>query len=181
MGQAVQIIVDIIKEYLIPWKVIYRGQLGVRWTFGKNIENLKPGFYFFMPVIQHIETTASCYQEVDCLIQTFTTSDDKSITLSANVGYTLYNAAKYFTEVYNFDSSAERRIRGHIFEMLYGLTYDEIRSSIPALRETLREKIHEKATEWGVRIHQVQFTDFVAAPTYRLLNETNSFNFHAAP
>ena len=181
MGQAVQIIVDIIKEYLIPWKVVYSGQLGVRWTLGKHVRNLKPGFYFFAPVLQHIETTASCYQEVDCLVQTFTTPDGKSLSFSANVGYTIYNAAKYFTEVYNFDSTIERSIRGHIFEMLHALPYEEIRNSIPALREVLRDKIHEKATDWGVRIHQVQFTDFVFAPTYRLINETSSFNFHAAP
>lgn len=175
MGEFLRIIVDLVKEYFIPWHVIYQGRMGVRWTRGKHVRNLKPGFWFFCPVIQHIEDTGSCYQEVDCLLQTFTTSDDKSISLSANVGFEIYNAAKYHTEVYNFDSTIERAIRGHVFQILHALSYAEIRAAIPALSEDLRDKIHAQATDWGVRIKQVRLTDFVSAPTYRILNEAPNF------
>lgn len=181
MGQFLQIILDFLREYLVIWRVVYAGQLGCRWTLGKHTKNLKPGFYFFCPVLQHIETTASCYQEVDTLLQTFTTKDGKSVSMSANVGFTLYNAAKWYTEVWNFDSTCERAIRGHLFLMLHALDYDEIRTSIPALADTLRDRIHEQATEWGVRIKQVRLTDFVLAPTYRVLNEASKLLFNAAP
>lgn len=180
MGQFLQIILDFLKEYLVIWRVVYKGTMGCRWTLGKYTKNLKPGFYFFLPVFQHIETTPSCYQEVDTLVQTFTTKDGKSVSLSANVGYTIYNAAKWYTEVYNFDSTAERAIRGHLFIMLHALDYDEIRESLPALSELLRDAIHDEATEWGVRIKKVRLTDFVSAPTYRVLNEVPNFFLSAA-
>lgn len=171
MGQFLQIVLDFLKEYLVIWQVVYAGQLGCRWTLGKHIKNLKPGFYFYCPVIQHIETTASCYQEVDTIIQSFTVKDGKSVHLSANVGYTLYNAAKWYTEVYNFDSTIERAIRRHLFTMLHAHDYEEIRVSIPDLAQNLRDAIHAQATDWGVKIHIVSLTDFVSAPTYRVLNE----------
>jgi regulator of protease activity HflC (stomatin/prohibitin superfamily) len=181
MGQFLQIILDFLREYLVVWRVVYKGQRGCRWTLGRYVKDLKPGFYFFIPILQNIETTASCYQEVDTLIQTFSTADNRSVSISANVGYTLYNAAKWFTEVYNFDSTIERAIRGHLFVMLHALEYDDIRTSLPALSALLRDAIHEQATEWGVRIKQVRLTDFVSAPTYRVLNEVPNFFLNAAP
>jgi regulator of protease activity HflC (stomatin/prohibitin superfamily) len=181
MGQFLQIIIDFLREYLVIWRVVYRGNMGCRWTLGKYTKNLRPGFYFFVPIFQHIEATPSCYQEVDTIIQTFTTADGKSVSLSANVGYTIYNAAKWFTEVYNFDSTIERAIRGHLFEKLHALSYDDIRKSIPALSGELRDAIHDEATEWGVRIRKVRLTDFVSSPTYRLLNEAPQTHFNAAP
>jgi regulator of protease activity HflC (stomatin/prohibitin superfamily) len=180
MGQFLQIILNFMREYLVVWRVVYKGQLGIRWTMGKWVKNLKPGFYFFLPIFQRIETTWACYQEVDTLTQTFSTKDGKAVSLSANVGYTIYNAAKYHTEVYNFDATIERAIRGHLFEILHSLDYEEIRTSIPALAGLLRDAVHQQATAWGVRIHQVRLTDFVSAPTYRLLNEVPSFHIAAS-
>jgi regulator of protease activity HflC (stomatin/prohibitin superfamily) len=181
MGQFLQIILDFVREYLVIWRVVYKGNMGCRWTLGKYTKNLKPGFYFFLPIVQHIEFTPSCYQEVDTLIQTFSTRDGKSVSISANVGYTIYNAAKWYTEVYNFDSTIERAIRKHLFRLLHALDYEDIRASIPALSVVLRDAIHAQATDWGVRIHEVGLTDFVSAPTFRLLNEVPNFFLNAAP
>lgn len=175
MGQFLQIIFDFLRNYFVIWRVVYAGQRGIRWTLGKWTKDLAPGFYFFCPVVQHIEVTWACYQEVDTMMQSFTTKDGVSVSVSANVGYSVYNAAKYYTEVYNFDSTIERMIRGHIFEVLHALTYDEIRDSLPALADLLRERIHQQATKWGVRIHRVRLTDFAKSPVYRLLNEVPNF------
>lgn len=180
MGQFLQILLDLARDYLIIWRVVYAGQIGCRWTLGCYTKNLRPGFYFFCPIIQNIESTAACHQEVDTLLQTITTRDGKSVSVSANVGFDIYNGAKYYTKVWNFDASIERMIRGHIFGPLFALTYDEIRESVPALAEVLRDQIHAQATEWGVRIKYVRFTDFVSAPTYRILNEANSMVFTPA-
>lgn len=181
MGDFLRVIFQFITDYFIVWRVIYAGQLGCRWTLGEHTKNLKPGFYFFCPIIQNIEEVWACYQEVDTVMQTLTTPDGKTVTLSANVGYTIYNAAKYHTEVHDFDDTVERAIRGHTFELLYGLNYADIRETLPALAQDLRGKIHEQSTTWGVRIHQVRLTDFVNAPTYRLLNEAPNFVLNAAP
>ncbi len=174
MGQFLQIILDFLKAYLVVWRVVYAGSMGCRWTMGKHTKNLKPGFYFFCPIFQQIDVTASCYQEADSIIQTFSTEDGKTISLSANVGYTVYNAAKWFTEVHNFDRTIERSIRRHLFRRLYSLEYAEIRRTIPSLAEELQKAIHAQATGWGVRIHEVGLTDFVSAPTYRILNEVSN-------
>lgn len=179
MGQFLQILIDLVREYLIFWRTVYAGQRAVRWTLGRLTRDLKPGFYFFCPIIQHIETTWACYQEVDTLMQTFTTADGISVSLSANVGYEVYNAAKYHTKVYNFDTTIERMIRGEIFIGLHALTYDEIRGSLPALAEVLRDRIHAQATDWGVRVKQVRLTDFAKAPVYRVLNEVPNFFLNA--
>ncbi len=182
MGEFLRIIIEWVTNYLIIWRVVWLGEMGCRWTKrGQNVANLKPGFYWFCPIIQKIETTPSCYQEVDTILQTFTTPDGKGVTLSANVGYTIYNAAKFFTEVHDFDDTIERAIRGHNFEMLYALDYADIRAALPTLTQDLRERIHEQSTKWGVRIHQVRLTDFVSAPTYRVLNEAPKFILSAAP
>ncbi len=175
MGQFLQIIVNLIREYAVPWRAVYAGQRGIRWTFGKWTRDLAPGFWFYAPIIQHIETTWACYQEVDTALQTFTTRDNISVSLSANVGYTVYNAATYYTKVYNFDQTIERAIRGHLFEILHALEYEEIRTSLPALSQVLRDKIHAQATTWGVRIHHVRMTDFVRTRAYRILNEVPNF------
>lgn len=175
MGQFLQILLNLIRDYLVIWRVVYQGQLGIRWTLGKHTKNLKPGFYFFCPIIQRIETSWACYQEVDTITQSFTTKDGMCVTISANVGYVIYNAAKYHTEVFNFESTIERKIRKVLFKVLHVLDYNEIRTSLPALAEVLRDEIHGASTNWGVRIVEVGMTDFVLAPAYRVLNEVPNF------
>jgi regulator of protease activity HflC (stomatin/prohibitin superfamily) len=177
MGQFLQILLDLAREYVIFWRVVYKGQLGIRWTLGKHVKNLKPGFYFFMPIFQHIETTWACYQEVDTITQTFTTPDEKSVSISANVGYIILDAAKYHTEVYNFDSTVERKIRKVIFATLHGMEYTEIRSRLPALSKEIERTLDEAAQGWGVRIIEAGLTDFVSAPAYRILNEVSNILF----
>ena len=181
MGQFLQIILNFLREYAVPWVTVYEGQLGIRWTLGRWVKNLRPGFHFYCPIIQHIETTWACYQEVDTLVQTFTTADGVSVAVSANVGYEVYNAAKYYTRVYNFDSTIERAIRVHLFNVLHALEYEQIRDSLSEICEAVKGALHEQATNWGVRIKRVGMTDFVKVRTFRVMNEVPNFVLTANP
>lgn len=168
-------VVDLVKEYFIPFTIIYEGTRGVRWWKGQvQLNDLGPGFYFYVPYLHRIEATASCYQEVDTLVQQFTTKDGKTVSLSANVGYEVWNAALWWTRVYHFDTTVERKIRKILFQCLQALTYDEIRDSLPALTEIIHERLQRKVYSWGVRIVEVEFTDFADTMVIRLLNETNT-------
>lgn len=168
-------LVNLIREYFIPFTIVYEGTRGVRWWLGKvQRRDLKPGFYWYVPYLHRIETTASCYQETDTMVQQFTTRDGVTVSLSANVGYEVWNAALWWTRVFNFDTTVERKIRKILFQCLQALTYEEIRDSLPALTEVIHESLQQKVHSWGVRIVEVEFTDFALTTVVRLLNETST-------
>jgi len=172
MGQFLMWVVQQFREYLFPVVIIYESTRGVKWWKGKvQLRDLDPGLYFYVPYLHKIIPVTSCYQEVDTMIQQFTTTDGVTLSLSANIGYEVWNAALWYTRVHNFDTTVERAIRKIIFAAIYKLTYEEVRDSLPALVETIHEAIQQKVHRWGVRIIEVQFTDFAKTRVIRLLNE----------
>jgi regulator of protease activity HflC (stomatin/prohibitin superfamily) len=180
VGAFLQNLLVLAWEYLIPVAVVFKGQQGVRWTWGRWVKALQPGIYVYVPFIQRVETTWVCYQEVDTLIQQFTTTDGVTISASANVGYVIKDAAAWATKVYAFDSTVERAIRRIIFRACFALTYEEVRESIPALTETIFDEIQAKVDPWGVEILEVGFSDLARTKVIRLLNEQQSFVFNQA-
>lgn len=180
MGEFLRILIDLSRDYLVPWTTVYAGQQGIRYTFGRWVKKLEPGFHLYVPVIQRIENTWVVYQEVDTLMQTFTTKDGHAVVVSANVGYRVRDAAKLHTQVYNFDGTVERAIRVHIFRVLHILTYEEARSGLSELEKEIRRALNEQTREWGVKIVRVGITDFVKARAYRVVNEVPSFHFNPA-
>jgi regulator of protease activity HflC (stomatin/prohibitin superfamily) len=175
MSNFLMWLVQLLREYLIPFTIVHEGTRGVRWWLGKvNLRDLKPGFYWYVPYLHRIEVTASCYQEVDTLVQYLTFKCGTTVSLSANVGYEVWNAALWWTRVYNFDTTVERKIRKILFRCTRVMTYEEFVESVDAITAVTHDEIQKDVHRWGVRVVEVGFTDFAQTVVLRVLNEVGS-------
>lgn len=181
MGNFLMWLVQLLWEYLFPVKTIPTGKRGARWWFGKICKkDLAPGVYMYVPYFHRIEDCWACYQEVDTLTQHLTTKDGVSVTFSANVGFTVFDAALWWTKIYNFDTTVERKIRKVLFTALLYLDYEDVRATLPVLVGLIHKQLQEHVSQWGVNIVEVGFTDFAKTKVYRLINEPGNFIFNQA-
>jgi regulator of protease activity HflC (stomatin/prohibitin superfamily) len=172
MANFLQAILDHLKA-LWPVRIIDADCQGVRFTIGKHVSLLQPGLHFFCPGLQEIEEVAVAYQEIDCSLQSMQTSDDLSVTFSANVGYEIKDAVKWRIKVHHFDGSIERAARGYLGDLINQTDYETIRSHTGEFGDQVRVMLQKKAKLWGVKIVSVHLADFVKARQYRFLgNET---------
>jgi regulator of protease activity HflC (stomatin/prohibitin superfamily) len=172
MGDFLLKAFEFLREFW-PFQTIDADEQGVRFTLGKHVKLLQPGLHMYFPWLQKIEAWPVTYQEVDCLLQSIETIDGVSVSLSANVGYTVYNAAKMRLNVHNFDLSLERAARVHLFATITNTPFKEIKETLDDVAEECRKALHKQTSEWGVRIKRVGLTDFVTASAYRLFGGLN--------
>lgn len=155
-----------------PIRLVDADEQGVKFTGGKKVTLLDPGWHFFWPKWERIEKVTVTYQEIDCLTQSLDTLDGYSITLSGNVGYEIRNAVKWRTEVQDFYNTVERRTRGLLAPVILSSKLEDLRAAetLSKLGETVLEDLKKHGSKWGVRFYSVSITDFTRARPIRLFN-----------
>ena len=166
MGQLLQIVLDNLFK-LWPVRIIDCDCQGVRFTLGNPGELLQPGWYLHCPGLQKIEEWSVEYQELDCATQSVETSDGVAVTFSANVGYTIEDAAAMRTKVQNFDGTLERSLRGCLAKAVARMEYGELSEKREKIARWTLRTLRRESAEWGVTIKRVRWTDFTRSEQQR--------------
>lgn len=172
MGQLLQIVLDNLYK-LWPVRIIDVDSQGVK-LFPKGVKLLHPGVHWFIPGIQEIEHWTVSYQEIDCQLQSISTTDNISVTFSANCGYTVQDASLMRTKVQHFDSTLERALRSNLAEAVSNSEYVLTKRARKKLCSEALRALREETKEWGVTIEKVRLTDFVPAEQMRRFNSQDA-------
>lgn len=155
---------------LWPVRVIYSYQRGVRFWKGRvNEAQLEPGLHLVCPYFGEIQIVNVAEDYLDLAVQSITTKDGKSVSFSANVGFTITDAVQNFCNIQDFESNMGRAATNHLARKVRGWTWDELCEYQTELERSLRETLTTKARKWGVTILEVGLTDLVQARQYRML------------
>jgi regulator of protease activity HflC (stomatin/prohibitin superfamily) len=165
VGQLFQLVLDNLYK-LWPVRIIDVDSQGVKFS-PKKVEKLDPGVHWFIPGWQEIEHWTVSYQEIDCKLQSVATSDNISVTFSANCGYTVQDAALMRTQVQHFDSTLERALRSNLADAMADSEYAQTKRGRKKICSAALKALRAKTAEWGVTIENVTLTDFVAAEQQR--------------
>lgn len=165
MGQLFQLILDNLYK-IWPVRIIDIDSQGVKLS-PKKVEKLDPGVHWFIPGWDEIEHWTVSYQEIDCMLQSVATSDNISVTFSANCGYTIQDASLMRTEVQHFDSTLERALRSNLAEAVADSEYVTTKRGRKKICYAALKALREETKNWGVTIEKVRLTDFVPAEQQR--------------
>lgn len=147
---------------------VFPDEGGVRITFGTKVKSLKPGWYIYWPIIQHVEKLSITPQAIDLRPQSVRASDGTDMVISGAILYRISDARKAILDVQDYDRSLQVLALGVIAEFV-GI--HNCRLEISELREVILTGVRDEATGFGLKIMKVYITDLGCAKNLRVLGD----------
>lgn len=153
---------------LLPFRIIFSYQRGVRWTWGTNPKPLKPGFAWAWWVM-HSVTQFSVVERVirletqSVLTKKTETESERSVCFAVNVGIEIDNPVANANAVHDFDDSLRDLAMSHLAERVRAKTFSELATEggLKDLETSLKGTLTTRLTKWGAIVTHVGFTNFV--------------------
>lgn len=149
------------------WVVVQPWQGGIRVRFGKQIKNLKGGVYFRIPYFDSVFIKDTRLRVVSLPIQTLTSSDEKTVTLSSSVGYSITSVGQLYKTLNHPETTIANMAMSVISEFIYNNKLLEI--SPERIEEIVLKKLN--AEDYGIRFEYFKITSFAVVRTYRLIQD----------
>jgi regulator of protease activity HflC (stomatin/prohibitin superfamily) len=136
---------------------------------GMWIKNLKPGWYFNLPIWTTCEKVQVKTQVVDLRPQSISTSDGNDFTISGAIKYRITDGVKALLEVLDVDQNIRVIALGIMYEFIHSHTLAECRERIMDLKDEILKGIRDNASGWGVKVEHIYITDSGTVQNIRIL------------
>lgn len=156
-------------DWVLPCNVIRVYERGVVMRWGVPHRVQEPGFRWHWSCgIEAVERVTVVEQTMDLIVQSITTKDDVSVTISANFVYSVSDPVAYHTAVTDFDRSAEGYARIHLSQRARTMTWPELLANQKSLESSLEGTLTTRLKAWGAEVQRLGFTDLTRARPYRI-------------
>lgn len=164
--------IDLIHRFgqlFIWWIIISPWEQAIRVRLGRHITVLGPGIHLKLPVIDVI-----CKQTVRLRIltlarQTLSTTDQKTITLIATVGYSITDVKLLYTTLHHAEGTMVNIVSAKIAECVHGMASADCTPL--RVEATVNQQLVGSLAPFGVSDPTVRLVDFASVKTFRLLND----------
>jgi regulator of protease activity HflC (stomatin/prohibitin superfamily) len=159
---------------LIPVARIQPWENGVLMRWHKYRRTLEPGWHFRIPFVESfveciiVETTDSCPP------QSIATRDGKSVTVQANVRYSISDARKFLIDVTDGKNAVLDQCTGVVARIIMSRTWDECRKDIDGLENEVSKETRRLVKRYGVNVEHVTLPTLAIVRTIRLIGVPGS-------
>lgn len=162
---------------LVPVKIVRSYQQGVKFSDGRDVALLGPGWHWYWPFKQAIEVVDTAEDVIDCQVQSLTTKPDdatrsEEVTLSFVITFRITDARKLYVGLQDWQTNIERAARRYIHRRVRSWSYQELIDKQTQLESGLKDTLTGKFDKWGVEITDVGLTDLTSARNYRVYGVT---------
>ena len=158
-------------EYLFNvikiWIIVQPWQTSIRVRCGKTIKKLDKGIYFRIPYFDSVFIQEKRLRITTMPIQTLTTSDQKTITVSGAVGYIINDIEKLYQTLYHPETTINNIVLSEVAEFIHSKKLDKITPSL--IEKNVLDKLQE--TDYGLNFKYFRITNFAVVRTYRLIQD----------
>src|SRR3954469_20788485 len=98
---SIKDLLDYILNIFKIWVIVQPWEQALRVRCGKNIRLMNGGVYFRIPYFDSFYVQSIRLRVIDLTIQTVTTSDLHTVTLSGSIGYQIDDIRKLYTTLYH--------------------------------------------------------------------------------
>lgn len=153
------------KAPFIWWTIVAPWEQALRVRLGKQKVLLQAGIHLKVPGVHAIYKQSVRMRAVASPVQTLTTLDGKTLTLSGSIGYCVTDLEKLYETLHHADDTIRNLCMGAIAQYVH--THN--------LRECEPAKIEEKALavvelkQYGLGSVKLYVTDFALVKTYRFI------------
>jgi len=153
---VIAIIVFII---LISIKQINQYQRGVRFTLGKYMGLMQPGWRLVWPIFQFHKKVDVRVKAVDVPDQEAITKDNISVRVNAVIYYKVSHADKAILEVENFYYAISQLAQTTMRNAIGQVDLDQLLSQRDQVSDSIRDIIDAATDPWGIKVNNVELKD----------------------
>lgn len=160
-------ILDFLEKTFKFWVVVLPWETGLRVTWGKKIKLLVPGTYFKIPIMHTVHVHTTRLRFTNSPVQTLTTTDNITVTLSCNLGYAIKDIQNLYMKVQSPECSLIAICIGFIADYVTTHTINDCKPNLLSknvLDSILKENL-------GLEEVQVNITSFAVVKTFRLIQD----------
>lgn len=135
---------------------------------GGNIQReIGPGLHWRWWFIDEVKKWPSNEIALDLATAAITTTDGKSVAISANLSYRVTSIDALWREVWNVETSLGKVALGEIATFCATKDWCGLQSEREKLERSLEKQLNNRVARWGLLIVRVCLTDLVLARPHR--------------
>ena len=146
---------------LISIKQVNQYQKGVKFTFGKYVGLMEPGWRIVFPVFQFYRKIDLRVKAVDVQNQEAITKDNISVGVNAVIYYKVQEANKAVLEVEDFFFAISQLAQTTMRNAVGQVDLDELLSQRNKVSESIRLIIDKATDPWGIKVLNVELKDVI--------------------
>lgn len=145
-------------QHLLPFFVINSYEEGVRLRLGKSIRKpLKPGFHFKIPLVDEIHSVIVTPDTFSAKAIHVTTTDDKTISVSPTVVFSIADSVKYLLDTNDASSNFHDIVRSCTSDYMSDIEWIECKKK--TTKTQIKKLLNKSCEDLGIVIHEVMLTD----------------------
>ena len=153
------LIIAIIAVVLISLKQINQYERGVKFTIGKYVGIMEPGWRIVLPIFQSFKKVDIRIKAVDVPDQKVITRDNVPVMVNAVIYYRVAAAEKAIIEVENFYHAISQYAQTTMRNIVGAVTLDELLSKRDEVADRIKDIVDRETDEWGIKVNNVELKD----------------------
>lgn len=166
MGQVKEFL-EYIFGVLKFWVIIQPWQQGLRVRIGKHVKLLEGGIYFKLPYFDSVFAQEIKLRVKEVPIQTVTTKDGKTITLSSNFGYQIKNIRRLYDTLHQPESTVTNVAMSKTAEYFFNNRFEDI--TIDAAQKYVLGGLEK--LDYGIEFKYFKVANFAVVKTFRIIKD----------
>ncbi len=154
-------------EIFIWWTIIQPWEGAIRVRFGRWVQTLVPGIHFRVPYVDSVFRQTMRLRFCMMGVQTLSTTDGKTITLAASVGYCIADIWKLYNTLHHAEETIRQLAMGEIARFI------QTRKVVECNPEAIETAISKTLNfdDYGIAFDSIRLIDFAIVKTFRLIQE----------
>lgn len=161
---------------LIPRVGICRAtHAGVKFRRGKVVVPIKPGIYFYWPIVTEVSLLPTARRTINLESQTLTTKDNDCVTVSVVVIYRIVHIVKALVDTEDIeDTIGDVALRGTV-RAITERRFNDIRANLSdEVKKEITRSCRSALNPFGVKVLDCNIIDFAKTSTYRIVGHGGS-------
>ncbi len=163
--RLIELIIEI-WEWLLPFTVVKQYERGVILRWGIWNRDLQPGFRWYIPGVEAVQTTTVVRRTAYLAPQSLTSKDGVSFVISPIVIYWIRNIKRWQLEVDDAEDAINDITYGLNDELSLETNWEDVHK--PAYAAELTKRVKKEGTTWGGGVEKVKFSDRSKSRSMRL-------------
>jgi regulator of protease activity HflC (stomatin/prohibitin superfamily) len=154
-------VIPIIILILSSIKQINQYERGIKFSFGKYVGMMEPGWRIVWPIIQGFQKVDIRTKAVDVPDQEAITKDNVSTRISAVIYYKVVNASKAVLEVENFFFAVHQLAQTTMRNVVGEVELNDLLANRDKIAQRIRDIVSETTGNWGLEVASVELKDII--------------------